>query len=55
MCDVVEGRKFAFQTMELPSALSYRGNMDQESKLDKNANVIKINSNIPDCFRSSTN
>ena len=57
MCDVVEGqqadRKFNSLTMELSSALSCKANTDWESRSD-DTDVININSNMPDYFRSST-
>ena len=56
MCDVVEGqqadRKFDSQTMEPSSAPSCKANTDWERRSD-NMDVININSNMPDFFRSS--
>ena len=58
MCDVVEGQqadmKYNSQTIEPPITLSCKVKIVLEKKLD-NVHVIKINANMPDYFRFSTN
>ena len=57
MCDMAESpqanRKCDSKTLEQSSTLSCKANTDWQSRSD-NANVIRINSNMLDHFRSST-